>query len=105
MYAYCLGNKLNVAVCARIQRGECTFTTKAKNLQQAGATGMVVFNNQFGASLIMSAAQNAPAITIPCLYISRLDGEAVQSMLSAARGSLQISSDISGPDKWQQHLA
>ena len=105
MHADCLGNKLNVAVCARIQRGECTFTTKAQNLQQAGATGMVVFNNQFGASLIMSAAQNAPAITIPCLSISRLDGEAVQSMLSAARGSLQISSDISGPDKWQQHLA
>lgn len=61
-----------------VQRGECSFEQKAINLDNAGAGGMLLYNNAPGA-LIM----NVGASTLPSFSISQADGEAVLAAWSA----------------------
>jgi hypothetical protein len=64
---------------ALVQRGTCPFTQKVYNAQQAGAVGVIVFNNAPGAAITMGGAD--ARITIPAVMISRSDGEAVRDGL------------------------
>lgn len=56
-----------------ISRGSCTFYEKAFNAQQAGALGVVLYNNVPGA--INPSTAGDPPITIPVIMISKADGE------------------------------
>ncbi|WP_042221471.1 S8 family serine peptidase [Oceanobacillus manasiensis] len=56
---------------ALIQRGELAFTEKAINAQNAGAVGVIVYNNTDG---IVNMASD-PSITIPYLFMLKSDGD------------------------------
>ncbi|MGN7297126.1 S8 family serine peptidase [Ferdinandcohnia sp. SAFN-114] len=56
---------------ALIQRGTLDFVTKALNAQQAGAAGVIIYNNTDG-TVNMASDQ---AITIPQLFMLKADGD------------------------------
>ena len=55
-----------------IQRGECTFHIKALNGQEAGAAGVVIYNNEPGA--LNASVAGDPPITRPTVGIMQDDG-------------------------------
>ncbi|HUF54626.1 MAG TPA: M28 family metallopeptidase [Dehalococcoidia bacterium] len=62
-----------------LERGELTFTEKAANAREAGAIGVLVFNNQggpFGGTL-------RDQVPMPVVSISREDGGALQDLLAS----------------------
>jgi hypothetical protein len=68
---------------AIIDRGSCNFTVKAANAQAAGATGVVVANNQ-GGSAIFTMGGTDTTITIPAVMIGQTDGAALKALASPA---------------------
>jgi subtilisin family serine protease len=60
---------------ALIQRGTCTFYTKASNAMAAGAAGVVLFNNV--TAPVSPTVAGSPPITIPVVIISKADGDSV----------------------------
>jgi Zn-dependent metalloprotease len=67
---------------ALVDRGVCGFAVKVKNLQNAGAVGVVVANNVAG---LLTMAGADPTITIPSLIISQANGNTVKTFLSAGQ--------------------
>jgi subtilisin family serine protease len=65
---------------ALVQRGTQTFSTKVSNALAAGATGVIIYNNQSGA---LGATLTAQA-SIPALGISQADGQTIKSKLPVA---------------------
>jgi hypothetical protein len=66
---------------ALIDRGNCNFTVKAKNAQDAGAVGVVIADNVAGAVAGMSGSD--PAITIPSVRITLADGNTIKGQLGS----------------------
>jgi extracellular elastinolytic metalloproteinase len=68
---------------ALIDRGTCTFSTKVRNAQNAGATGVVVINNVPGppAGMAQDGTPNQP--TIPAVMVSQADGGKFKANLPA----------------------
>jgi hypothetical protein len=64
---------------ALVDRGSCDFVTKARNVQAAGALGMIVADNQPGDVAGMSGSD--PAITIPSVRITQADGVTLKAAL------------------------
>ena len=64
---------------ALVDRGECTFVIKARNLQDAGARGMVVADNAPGP--VTNLTGTASDITIPSVRISYEAGVALKAAL------------------------
>ncbi|MFS0674981.1 S8 family serine peptidase [Ornithinibacillus sp. 179-J 7C1 HS] len=62
---------------ALVQRGELDFVTKALNAQNAGAAGVIVYNNTDG----MVNMATDPAIVIPQLFLAKADGDALAEAL------------------------
>ena len=56
---------------ALIQRGELSFVDKTLNAQNAGAAGVIIYNNADG---IVNMASD-PSITIPQLFMLKVDGD------------------------------
>ncbi len=68
---------------ALVDRGTCDFSQKALNAQKAGATGVIVANNQGGTALMsMGAGTGARRVTIPAVLISQTDGAALRALAS-----------------------
>jgi hypothetical protein len=65
---------------ALIDRGVCTFLSKALAAQAAGAVGLIVANNVAGSPITMAGTD--PSITIPCVMISQADGNTIKSALA-----------------------
>jgi len=65
---------------ALIIRGNCNFTVKVKNAQDAGAIGVVMVNNVPGDPIIMGGTDNT--ITIPAVMISQADGAIIAAQLA-----------------------
>jgi minor extracellular serine protease Vpr len=78
---------------ALIDRGACTFTTKVRNAQNAGAIGVLVVNNVAGDPIAMAHDGTSPFPTIPAAMVSKSDGAA----LKAAAGTTTISIDGTSP--------
>ncbi|MDT5269453.1 MAG: hypothetical protein QOH49_1639 [Acidobacteriota bacterium] len=70
---------------ALIDRGGCTFVSKVKNAQNAGAVGVIIVNNVTG-DLIQMGGGDA-TITIPTLMVSLTDGSTLKSQLTAAENA------------------
>lgn len=70
----------NLAV---ISRGACTFTTKIRNAQNAGAVGVLVYNNVAGPPIGMAHDGTDPFPTIPAVMVSNVDGAAILASLPA----------------------
>jgi hypothetical protein len=60
---------------ALVQRGTCGFVVKAKNAQNAGAIGVIIYNltDVQGAGPGMAGVD--PTVTIPAVSLSRADGQ------------------------------
>jgi hypothetical protein len=73
---------------AVVDRGECAFTVKVKNAQDAGAIGVIIVNNVAGNPINMSGTD--ASITIPSVMISLADGNSIKNAMQngAVVGSL-----------------
>jgi hypothetical protein len=65
----------NIAV---IDRGTCTFTTKVKNAQNAGAIGAILVNNTTGP---LAPGGSDATITIPSVGITQADGASLKAQI------------------------
>jgi hypothetical protein len=76
-------NALNAAAVsgkiALVDRGTCTFPVKAKNVQNAGAVGMILVNNAAGAAPALGGSD--PTVTIPVYSLSQIDGNTLRADL------------------------
>ena len=62
---------------ALIARGTCTFSTKIRNAQVAGAIGVIVYNNQVGDPISMGQDGTPNQPTIPAVMVSKTKGVAM----------------------------
>ncbi len=62
-----------------MDRGVCGFAVKAKNAQLAGATGVIIANNNGGAAIGLGGAD--ATVTVPTIGISAADGAAIKAAL------------------------
>lgn len=75
---------------ALIQRGTLDFVTKAKNAQDKGALGVIVYNNADG---FVNMATDA-SITIPQLFMLKSDGDNLAAQLKAGKAvSIEFKGD------------
>jgi len=63
-----------------IDRGTCTFVSKVKNAQNAGAVGVIIANNTTG---VITMGGTDATITTPSLMISQADGNTLKIELSS----------------------
>jgi subtilisin family serine protease len=77
---------------ALIRRGTCGFHVKSLNAQNAGAIGVVIYNNVAGRQSITVAGQ--PPVTVPVVSISDTDGVAIDSLLAAGPVALTWQSGV-----------
>lgn len=63
---------------AVIDRGVCTFTTKVRNAQAAGAVGVLVVNNSAGDPTAMGADGTTPEPTSPAAMLGKAEGNAIK---------------------------
>jgi hypothetical protein len=66
---------------AVLYRGECNFSLKAFNAQQAGAIACVMINNIPGAPVGMAGGTSAAQVTIPVVMISQEDGATIRETM------------------------
>jgi hypothetical protein len=67
---------------ALIERGTCGFVVKAKVAQDAGAVGVIIYNNAANAAAGPPGMAGVdPTVTIPSLSLSRADGLAIVANL------------------------
>ena len=69
----------NVAVAVR---GTCDFSEKALNAQNAGATALILINNQGTAPASLGAGAGSGSVTIPVVMISQSQGASLLSVLA-----------------------
>ena len=78
---------------ALIERGLCGFAVKARNATEAGAAGVIIYNNaanvNAGPPGMADDPINGPFVTIPTVSLRRADGLAVLAQLGAG-----VSADI-----------
>jgi hypothetical protein len=63
---------------ALVDRGTCTFLVKAQNAQAAGATGLIVVNNQGDDPIVMGGVD--PSLTLPALMIGQSNGTTLKGL-------------------------
>jgi hypothetical protein len=74
---------------ALIERGVCGFVVKAKNAQDAGATGVIIYNNAANAAAGPPGMAGVdPTVTIPSVSLSRTDGLSVLGQLPNVTASI-----------------
>jgi hypothetical protein len=66
---------------AIVDRGTCPFAVKAKNLQDAGAVGVIIANNAPGGAPGLGGVD--PTIVIPTVSVALQDGALLKSWLAA----------------------
>lgn len=86
---------LTSGAVAVLDRGGCSFASKVKRAQDAGAGAAVVVNSGDSA---FNMSGNDPSITIPSVMISSSDGDTIKAELGGGVSgsvSLQLSTDVS----------
>jgi minor extracellular serine protease Vpr len=69
---------------ALISRGTCSFSTKIRNAQNAGAVAVLVTNNQAGDGIGMATDGTPNQPTVPAYSVSKLDGAALKGNSGAS---------------------
>lgn len=77
---------------ALIRRGTCTFHTKALNAQNAGAAGVVLYNNAPG--FLSPTVAGPVAITIPVVMTTAAEGALINDRLAAGPVDLTWTSTV-----------
>jgi hypothetical protein len=71
---------------ALVERGSCTFATKARNATDAGASAVIIYNNLANADAappgMADDGVNGAFVTIPAVSLSRADGLGIVAELS-----------------------
>ena len=78
-------NPLEIAgKIALVYRNTCSFTTKVKYAEDAGAVAVIVINREDVTNFIMTAAvgSEGPLCTIPAVLISKTDGDFIISQMA-----------------------
>jgi hypothetical protein len=70
---------------ALILRGDCEFSQKAKNAQDAGATAIVIVNHTSGGPVGMGPGGSAASVNIPVFMISKEDGDAIAAAIDGGQ--------------------
>jgi len=83
----------NIAI---VDRGTCTFIIKAKNVQNAGAVGVIVANNAPGPPPGLGGCDGS--ITIPVVSVSQADGVTIKTNLPAVNATIGAGAITSGTD-------
>lgn len=60
-----------------MDRGTCGFVVKAANAQAAGASGVIIANNQAGGAIGLGGSD--PTVTVPTISVSLEDGNAIKA--------------------------
>ncbi len=66
---------------ALISRGSCDFAVKVNNAANAGAVGVLVYNNAGGPPIVMGGLE---LTTIPSAMLDKEDGEAIVALMSGS---------------------
>ena len=74
---------------ALIDRGNCFFTIKVKNAQNAGAVGVIVADNVAGCPAVGMGGTDA-TITIPSVRVTQADGTTLKSQLGTENATLHV---------------
>jgi hypothetical protein len=64
------------------ERGNCNFTVKVKNMQDAGAVGALIYNATTSANFI-SMGGTDPSVTIPSVLIENAEGEFIKTTINS----------------------
>ncbi len=78
---------------ALIRRGTCGFNVKSINAQNAGAVGVVIYNNTTGR--ISASVAGPPAPTIPVMTITAADGAVLDARIAAGPTTMTLTSLLS----------
>ncbi len=81
---------------ALVDRGSCAFTVKVQNAQLAGATGLIIANNQAGT--IVPGGTPVNPVTIPVISVSQVDGSRLKANLAGLGGGLANGNTLAGAD-------
>lgn len=84
----------NIAVAVR---GTCNFSQKALNAQNAGATGLIIINNQGTSPASLGDGGEGNLITIPVVMVSQADGAGLLSELS---GGNTVTGLLGSQNEW-----
>jgi hypothetical protein len=84
----------NIAV---VVRGNCNFSLKALNAQNAGATGLLVINNQANSPTELGDGGQGPQINIPVVMVSQADGT---NLLTHLQGNGLATGFIGQQNEW-----
>lgn len=79
---------------ALVRRGTCTFVTKVKNAQDAGAIAVVVMNNVAGTPVPMGGTD--ATITIPSVMISKPDGDLLEAAVNSGTVNITLNPNNGG---------
>jgi MYXO-CTERM domain-containing protein len=77
-----------------IDRGTCTFASKALRAQQAGAAAVIIANNVTGGPPTMPNIDPPLPITIPTIGMSLETGAALKALLAAGASDATLESDL-----------
>lgn len=69
---------------ALVSRGTCSFSTKIRNAQAAGAAAVLVANNVAGDPTAMGSDGTANQPTVPAYMVGRNDGQVLRGLSGAA---------------------
>lgn len=81
---------------AIVDRGVCGFAVKAKNVQDAGAVGVIIANNQAGGAIGLGGTD--PTVTIPSISVSQADGVVIKAALPATVAIITDLTRLQGAD-------
>ena len=75
-----------------IDRGNCTFVTKARNVQRAGGSAVLLVNNEEGNvnNIYMLDDGTASDIAIPVLLIRKREGEIIKNYIQRNKANKEI---------------
>jgi PA domain-containing protein/pre-peptidase len=79
---------------ALIDRGTCDFTVKSLNAQAAGATAVLLANNQ--AAGVTPGGTPASPVNIPVILVSQTDGAKLKANLAGLTGSVGKGTGLAG---------
>ncbi|AZA79979.1 T9SS C-terminal target domain-containing protein [Chryseobacterium sp. G0186] len=66
-----------------VERGNCAFAIKTKNLQNAGAKAAIIYNNAVNGANLSNMSGDDPTITISSVLITNAEGEYIKTQLAA----------------------
>ena len=82
-----------------VDRGNCTFVDKVRNIQNAGGTAAIIADNIAETVLPYMADDGTGAdITVPSVLISRADGDTLETYVGSSDVMLQMQWSIPHPD-------